>query len=73
MNANIKIVRDWIITQNYEIALIELVREYETVPKVVYKVYYSLSYLEKLKVFLEMQSIILLNTTKQVRDKILMK
>ncbi|MGN4128099.1 hypothetical protein ACMGD3_24295 [Lysinibacillus sphaericus] len=51
MNANMKIVRDWIITQNYESALIELEGEYETVPKAVYEAYYNLSNLEKLKVF----------------------
>ncbi|KOS61476.1 hypothetical protein FJQ98_16465 [Lysinibacillus agricola] len=51
MNANMKIVRDWIITQSYETAIIELEGEYDTVPNEVYKAYYCLSYIEKLKVF----------------------
>jgi len=46
-----KMVRDWIITQSYENAIIELEGEYETVPNEVYEAYYTLSHLEKLKVF----------------------
>ncbi|MBG9689466.1 hypothetical protein ABD91_00805 [Lysinibacillus sphaericus] len=52
MNANMKLVRDWIIAKrSFETAIIELEGEYETVPDKVYHAYYSLSYLEKLKVF----------------------
>lgn len=52
MNANMKIVRDWIIVaKSFETAIIELEGEYETIPDEVYDAYYSLSYLERLKVF----------------------
>lgn len=47
-----KIVRDWIIVaKSFETAIIELEGEYETIPDEVYDAYYSLSYLERLKVF----------------------
>ena len=46
-----EIVRNWIITQPFECAITELEGEYDTVPNEVYDAYYSLSHLEKLKVF----------------------
>lgn len=51
MNADMKKVRDWIITQPFEVSIEELEGDFDTVPSEVYESYYRLSYLEKLKVF----------------------
>lgn len=52
MNKNMKVVRDWMLNQNFENAVVELEGgDFETVPEVVYDAYYQLSEIEKLRTY----------------------